>query len=83
MDLILDDSIYARFQTWKLKCENSLDAELASFPDARNYMILLRWLGDQGLEMFQAMCVESSKVSTAILWSKLEDFCKPHANELS
>ena len=33
MDLTVDDSLYARIQTLELKCENILEAELASLPD--------------------------------------------------
>ena len=32
--------------------------------------------------MYQALCLEPIEVSTAISWSKWEDFCKPQANEL-
>ena len=28
MDWMVHDSLYERFQTWKLKCENTLDARL-------------------------------------------------------
>ena len=31
MDFTVDDSLYAKFQTWKLKCENIMEAELAIF----------------------------------------------------
>ena len=35
MDWIVDDSLYAIFQTWKIKYKNILEAKLASLPDAR------------------------------------------------
>ena len=38
MDWTVDNSLYARFQTWKLKCENILEAELANFPGARFFL---------------------------------------------
>ena len=63
--------IYTRFQSWKLKYENILEAELASLPDVRFF-----------LDGQVSRCLESSEVSTAILWSKWQDFCKPQANEL-
>ena len=82
MNCIVVDSLYARFQTWKIKCENILETELASLPDARKCQILLRWLDDQGLEIYQVWCLQSSEVSKDILWYKFEDLCKPQANEL-
>ena len=48
MDWTVHDSLYAKFKTWKLKCENILEAELASLPDSRKYKIMFRWLGVQG-----------------------------------
>ena len=41
MDGAVDESLYARFQTWKPKCENILEAKLASLPE-REYKVLLK-----------------------------------------
>ena len=38
----IDNSIYVRIQTWKLECENILEAELSSLSDASKCKILLR-----------------------------------------
>ena len=35
MDWSMNDSLYSRFKTLKLKCENVLEVELASMPDTR------------------------------------------------
>ena len=67
MDYTVDDSLYARFKTWKLRCKNTLETELVSLPDTKECKILLRWLGDQGLGMYQAPCLEPSEISAAIL----------------
>ena len=76
MDCTVDDSLHARYQTWKLKCENILEAKLAHLPDAIKYKILCRWSGEQGSKMYLAWCLEASEVSIAILWSKWEDISK-------
>ena len=57
------DYLYAIFNPWKIKCENKLEADLASMPDTRKCNIILIWLGDQGLEMYQAWCLEPSEIS--------------------
>ena len=36
MDWTGDDSLYAIFQTWKLKCENIFESELANMPKKEN-----------------------------------------------
>ena len=33
MDWSVNESLYSRFMTWKLKCENILEVELASLPN--------------------------------------------------
>ena len=52
MNWMVDDLLYARLHMWKLKCENILEANVASLSDTRKYKILLRWSSDQGLEMY-------------------------------
>ena len=37
----VDNSLYAIFQTWKLKCENTLEVLLASLQDAKNARLFL------------------------------------------
>ena len=58
-----------------------MDEELASLSDARKCTFLLRWSGDQVLEMYQVWFLESCTYNHP-LWSKREDFCKPQSNEL-
>ena len=43
---------------------------------------LLRWSGEKDLEMYQSWCLEPSEVSTANIWAKWEEFCKPQDNKL-
>ena len=70
MDCKVDPSLYARFKPSKFKCENILEAELASLPDIRKCKIILRWSGDLGLEVYHALCLEPSEMSIETLWSK-------------
>ena len=51
-DWSAEDALYSHFKTWKLKCKNILEAELASMPDTME--ALLRWSGNQGVIMCQA-----------------------------
>ena len=43
---------------------------------------ILKWSGNQHVEIYQACCLDSSEISTAKLWSRFEEICKPQANIL-
>ena len=82
MDWSVDDSLYSRFKTWKLKTENIQEVGLPSLPDARKCRTLLGWSWNQGLDMYQAWCLDPIQISTETLWTAWEEFCKPQANEM-
>ena len=75
----VDDSLYSRFKKWKLKCENTLEVELAIFIllDARKCNTLSRCSGDQELKMYEAWCLDCTDISKEMLSTKWEEIYKP------
>ena len=52
MDWTVNDSLYDRFLTWKLKCENILDCELAMLPESKKCKKFIAWSGDIGMDQY-------------------------------
>ena len=52
MDWTMNDGLYNRILTWRLKCENILECELAMLPEARKCKKKLAWSGDFGLDQY-------------------------------
>ena len=82
MDWTVNDGLYNRFLKWKLRCENILECELATLPEARKCKKVLAWSGDCGLDQYTSWNLPNEDLSLEIIWKKFEEFCKPHANEL-
>ena len=81
MDWTVNDGLYNRFLKWKLKCENILECELAILPEARKCKKVLAWSGDFSLDQYTSWNLPNEELSLEIIWKKIEEFCKPQANE--
>ena len=82
MDWTVNDGLYNRFLKWKLKCENILECDLAILPEARKCKKVLAWSGDFGLDQYTSWNLSNTELSLETIWEKIEEFCKPQANEL-
>ena len=81
MDWTVNDGLYHWFQKWKLKCENILECELATFSESRQCKKLISWSGDDRMDLFVSWGLTDSDITLETLWTKFEEFCKPQANE--
>ena len=82
MDWMVNDGLYHLFRTWKLKCENILECELATLSKSRQCKKLISWSGNDGMDLVVSWGLTDSDISLEILWTKFEEFCKPQANEV-
>ena len=81
MDWTFDDSLYKRYLTWKLKCENLLGVELAHLPEDMKCKKVISWSGDDGLDQFVSWDLPQAEISLHTIWTKFEEYCKPQSNE--
>ena len=82
MDWTVNDGLYHRFLKWKLKYENILDCELAMIPESKKCKKVIAWSGDLGMDQYVSRSLPAEDLCLDVLWSKVENFCKPHANEV-
>ena len=82
IDWTVNDSLYLRFLKWKLKCENILDCELAMSLESKKCKKVIVWSRDFGMDQNVSQCLPTEDLSLDVIWSKYEDFCKPHPNEV-
>ena len=82
MDWTVNDTLYNRFLKWKLKCKNILECELAMLPEARKCKKIVAWNCDFGLDQYISWNLSNEELTLDIIWKKIEEFCKPQANEL-
>ena len=66
----------------ELKCENTLDCELATLSETRQCKKLIAWSGDNGMDLVVSWGLTNSEITLATLWTKFEDFCKLQSNEV-
>ena len=82
MDWTVNDGLYNRFLKWHLKCENILESELVMISESRKCKKVLAWSGDFGLDQYISWNLPSEDVTLEVILKKIEEFCKPQANEL-
>ena len=82
MDWTVSDGLYNRFLKWRLKCENILECELAMLPEARKCKKIVAWSGDFGLDQYISWNLSNEDLTLEVILKKIEEFCKPQANEL-
>ena len=52
MDWMVNDALYHRFHKWKLKCENTLEYELAALPKCQKCKKVIVWSGNFGMDQY-------------------------------
>ena len=82
MDWTVNDNLYNIFLKWKLKCENILECELAMLSETRKCKKIVAWSGDFGLDQYISWNLPNEDLTLEVIWKKVEEFCKPQANEL-
>ena len=82
MDWTVNDSLYHRFLKWKIKCENTLDCELAVLSEARKCKKLVAWSGDFGIDQYVFWYLPPEDLCLEVIWHKFKEFCKPQTNEV-
>ena len=81
LDWTMNDGLYARFKTWKIKCDLILGAELETLSEVRKCKTLIRWSGDCGITQYQSWNLEDADLTLQDIWLKFEEYCKPQSNE--
>ena len=82
MDWTVNDSLYHHFLKWKLKCENTLECELAPLPEPQQCKKLIAWSGDFGMDQYVSWGLTKDELELETIWSRFEEFCKPQSNEV-
>ena len=82
MDWTVNDSLYHRFQKWKIKCENILDCELTMLSEARKGKKIVAWSGDFGIDQYVSWYLPQDELCLVMIWNKFKEFCKPQTNEV-
>ena len=82
MDWTVNDSLYHRFQKWKIKCKNILDCELAMLSEARKCKKVVAWSGDFGIDQYVSWCFPPEDLCLEVTGNKFEEFCKPQTSEV-
>ena len=50
--------------------------------EARNCKKIVAWSGDFGLDQYISWNLSNEDLTLEVIWKKIEEFCKPQANEL-
>ena len=82
MDWTVNDSLYHCFLRWKLKCENTLECDLAALPEPQQCKKVIAWSGDFGMDQCVAWGLTKDELELKTIWSWFEEFCKPQSNEV-
>ena len=82
MDWTINDALYYRFLKWYLKCENILECELAALPEHQKCKKVIAWCGNFGINQCVSWSLSNEDLNLDRLWTKYEEFCKPHTNEV-
>ena len=82
IDWTVNDSLYHRLLKWKIKCEHTLDCELAMFSEARKCKKVVAWSGDFGIDQYVSWCLPPKDLCLEMIWNKFEEFCESQTNEV-
>ena len=63
MDWTVNDHLYHRFLKWHLKCENSLECELAALPELQQCKKVIAWGGDCGMDQYVSWNLSSNELT--------------------
>ena len=75
MDWTVNDDLCSRFMKWKLKCENTLECELAMLMEKRRS-------GDFGIDQYVSWNLTNEELTLDVIWERFEEFHKPQSNEI-
>ena len=82
MNWTIDDGLYNRFLKWRIKHENILNCELAMLSGSQKCKKVVAWSGDFEIDQYMSWDLSPEEVCLEVIWKKLEEFCKPQANEI-
>ena len=84
MDWTSPGDVHKRFKLFKQKCTLIFEGPLESAAEAKKVRMLLLWVGDKGLEIYNAATwtAEADKLKLDPVWNKLEAYTKPQSNQI-
>ena len=79
MDWSGPGDVHKRFKLFKQKCELIFDGPLSDAEEARKVRMLLLWIGDKGLGIYNTATFENEEDRLRInpVFEKLEAYAKP------
>ena len=84
MDWSSPGDIHKRFKLFKQKCELIFDGPLSDTEEAKKVRMLLLWVGDKGLEIYNTATFNNEEDMLKIepVFEKLEAYTKPQSNHI-
>lgn len=84
MDWSSPGDIHKRFKLFKQKCELIFDGPLDDLDEAKRVRLLLLWIGDKGLEIYNTatFATAADRLKIAPVFSVLEAYTKPQSNQI-
>ena len=84
MDWTTPGDIHKRFKLFKQKCELIFEGPLDKVEEAKKARLLLLWIGDKGLEIYNTSMWsnESDNLKIAPVMAALETYTKPQSNQI-
>jgi hypothetical protein len=84
MDWTSPGDIHKRFKLFKQKCELIFGGPLDGTEEAKKVKMLLLWIGDKGLEIYNAASWDAEGDNNLLepVLKKLEEYTKPQSNEI-
>ena len=68
MNWNVDDVLSNRFLKWKIKCENTLNCELAMLSESRKCKKLIAWSGDFSIDQYVPWDLLPEDLSLKVIW---------------
>ena len=82
MDWTVNDGVYYRFLTWRLKCKNILECEFAGLPEKQQCKKIIAWSRDFEMDQYVSWNFPKEELSLHTIWDRFEEICKPQSNEV-
>ena len=84
MDWTSPGDLHKRFKLFKQKCNLIFDGPLEDTDEAKKVKLLLLWIGDKGLEIYNAASWDNAahKDQLKPVFTKLEEYTKPQSNQI-
>ena len=84
MNWISPGDVLKRFELFKQKCEPIFEGPLGKVVEAKKARLLLLWIGDKGLEIYNAntWTNEGGDLKIAPVMAALEAYTKPQRNQI-